>query len=347
MRPVFRIWADDVEITAAVKDRLLSLTYTDDAEDKSDRLALRLDDRPREGAPVALPAIGTVLRLALGYVETGVIDMGSFSVDEWEVSGPPAVLSVSAKAAAMATSFRTPATRSWPDTTLGGIVETVAREHGYAPVINEALGAVPIPHEDQTAESPMAFLTRLASRHDAVAKPLDGRLILAPRGEAKAASGKSLPNYTIIPADVAEWSYKYNARKQDGEAGDEEKGGATVVYWDKDEAKMKEAASGKPPYTNVRFASSDGKSAASSATAADNKGKRAKDTFTCKMTGRPILQAEQQLVLAGFRHGVPTEWRVKSVVHTLDGGGYSVAVTAELYRADQKTAADAAEKAKG
>jgi len=81
--------------------------------------------------------------------------------------------------------FRSPKTRSWDATTLGKLVETIAGEHGYTPKVDPELGAIPIPHLDQTAESDMALLTRLAAKHDAVAKPVAGFLVLARQGAAK------------------------------------------------------------------------------------------------------------------------------------------------------------------
>ena len=68
MQPVFRIYADRVEITAAIRDRLIELVVTDEAGIQSDELKLTLDDRRREdGAIAELPKIGTVLTGSLGY----------------------------------------------------------------------------------------------------------------------------------------------------------------------------------------------------------------------------------------------------------------------------------------
>jgi len=77
MRPDFVIQAGSRDITAAIRDRLLELSITDEAGIKSDQLKLTLDDRRREnGAVASLPDMGTHLSVSLGYAETGLRNMG-------------------------------------------------------------------------------------------------------------------------------------------------------------------------------------------------------------------------------------------------------------------------------
>ncbi len=101
MQPIFRIYADRVEITGAIRDRLIELVVTDEAGIQSDELKLTLDDRRREdGAIAELPRIGTVLTVSLGYAETRLVSLGRFIVDEVEIRSPPATLTVSLTEAA-------------------------------------------------------------------------------------------------------------------------------------------------------------------------------------------------------------------------------------------------------
>ena len=102
MQPIFRIYANSQEITAAIRDRLIELVVTDEAGIQSDELKLTLDDRRREDGSIAeLPRIGTVLTVSIGYAETRLVSLGRFIVDELEIRSPPATLTVSAKAADM------------------------------------------------------------------------------------------------------------------------------------------------------------------------------------------------------------------------------------------------------
>ncbi|SMH59497.1 phage late control D family protein [Azospirillum agricola] len=347
MRPAFRLLAGGADITANIKDRLLSITYHDEAETKSDRLTIRLDDRsrPGSGAHVALPDVGTRLELSLGYEGSGLVAVGSFTVDRIKHSGPPATLEVGATAADMPGPFRSPASRSWDGTTLGAIAREIADAHGYRAKVAAALDAVPVEHEDQTNESPMAFLNRLAARHDGVAKPVNGFLVLAPKGTAKSVTGRSLPAVSLRPERMSRWDFSYSARKEAGEAAKDgtgkagSGGGVRTVYWDKDAARMVEVTTGSAPYQNARFASSDPRAAKADAASTKNRKDREKAEFSATCPGDPAFQAEQRLVLGGFRPGIPTEWRLTSVEHKLENGAYSMSIKAELFNGAQADAA--------
>ena len=243
VRPSFRLISNGVDVTARVRDRLLSLRFHDEAETRSDRLTVKLDARKKTGAHVEFPEIGSTLKLSLGYEETGVTYLGSFKVDEIEYSSPPDMLTIKAKAADMTGPFRTSTNRSWHNTTLGEIVSTIATENGYTLLVDPALGAVKIGHEDQTAESPMAFATRLAARHDGVVKPVNGALVLAAKGQAKTASGQSLPEFHVRPEKLAAWRYARRARTDAG-TSEEGVGAVEAEAWSVDEAAPQLSRSG-------------------------------------------------------------------------------------------------------
>lgn len=337
MIPVFRLTADGRDITQAIQDRLLSISFRDEAESKSDRLTVELDDRPRrsDGAYLAFPNIGARLDFAIGYAGSGAIEMGSFTVDEITYSGPPATLQIAARAAGMAGPYRSAVSRSWHDTTLGDIAGAIAAEHGLTLAADPVVAATFISHADQTAESPMAFLARLAGIYDAVAKPVSGNLVLAPKGTGRTVSGRALPVLRLHPSDVTSWTYSYSARDEagaankDGGAGAPTAGGVRTVFWDKDEAKMKEVLGGNPPYEDVKFVSSDHDTARATANTVKSGKDRSRGKFSCQLPGNPQAMAEQLLELSGFRPGVPDGWRVTSVEHKLDSGGYTTSIDAE------------------
>ncbi len=342
MRPVWRIEiADGADISAAIGDRLLSLSVVDEAGLTSDRLTLKLDARPgANGARLALPDVGLRLTVSLGYAGAGLVTVGTYIVDGVTLKSAPRTLEISAKGANMPSAFRTPTTRAWDQVTLGEITRTIAGEHGMQARIAEDLDGIPFAHVDQVAESPMAFLSRLAAAHDAVVKPADTRLVLAPRGQAKAVSGQDLPVVRLPEAEWTQWSFKYSARKDKGQAtgstGVGGPGGTTVSWWDHDSAELREETAGEPPYENAPYAEPTQARAVARAAARKNEGDRGKAAFTGKLPGRPGLQAEQKMVLPDFGPGVPTDWRLERLEHTLDGGGFVTSVKAELFQPDQK-----------
>src|SRR5690606_20485110 len=110
-----------------------------------------------------------------------------------------------------------PRTKSWDQTTLGEIVRTIAANNELEAVVAEKLASIAVDHLDQTDESDLNLLTRLGERHDAIATIKAGRLVFAPRGQAKTASGNELPIITLSPKDGDRYSYRETDR--DGYTG--------------------------------------------------------------------------------------------------------------------------------
>ena len=92
----YKILAGQTDMNAAIHNRLLSLDLTDEAGYQSDSLEIRLDDRDGK---IKLPRRGVTLDVRLGFKEVGLAEMGLFTVDEVEVKGPPATLTVRARSA--------------------------------------------------------------------------------------------------------------------------------------------------------------------------------------------------------------------------------------------------------
>ncbi|KAA5606839.1 late control protein D [Roseospira marina] len=333
MTPDVALHANGTDITAAIRDRLLSLTVQDEAGVTSDQVTLKLDDRPLSGGRrAALPEIGTRLTVALGARATGLVETGTYIVDEITYSGPPETLTVRARHADMPGPFRTPATRSWDATTLGDIARTLAAGFGYTAVVSPALDAIAVDHADQTEESPMAFLNRLAEAHDGIVKPCAGRLVLAPKGTAKSVSGQPLPELRLRPRDLSTWSYTHAARKDPGQgAGQGDDGGTQAEHWDLGAAELRTETAGTEPRTAVRYTRATDTEAVATARATKAQGDRAKATFRATLPGNPTVAAEQKLVLEGIRPGIPAAWRIAKVTHTLDRSGFITRLEAELF----------------
>lgn len=375
MEPFCRIRANGHDVTGGLADRLLSIECHDEAETKSDRVTLQLDDRPRfsDSASLALPLIGTTVEVVMGYRDGASASMGTYLIDDISVDEPPAVLTVTGRAAAMNRSFRTPRTESFHQTTLGEIMRGIAERNGYEPRIDAELDGVVVRHIDQHNESDMAFASRLAELHDAVAKPVAGKLAVAKRGTGKAVSGAALPEIVITPAMCSSWRFQYSARDEAGEAtgfvpGDDleaqyaagdsrlpqseqsastaqsvsagplpgDKGGVRAYWNDIRSGTKKEVTVGLPPYHELRYTHHNEAEAMAAARTYLNKSLRGKAQFSCDVGGDVRIQAEAKLTLSQFRPYIPTLWRIKTAKHRYQpGGGYSTSITAELFVPDQ------------
>lgn len=362
-----------VDLMGGLSDRLLSIEVTDEAEEKSDRVTIELDDRARwsDGGMAALPAIGMVVSIVMGYRDGAAASRGSYLIDDIEVSSPPRTLRISGRSAKMPNSFRTPRVQSYHQQTLGEIAEEVAGRNGYSAVVDSALAGIVVRHIDQHNESDMAFVSRLAAQHDGVGRPVDGKLVLAKRGTGKAISGAPLPTIMLRESDCETWSFKYSARDEagesggmEGEGGDQQgagdagaaqsasfdagalgvpgggkamaaKGGVRSMWTDIRTGERKEVTVGQAPFHDLRYSFHNEAEAEAAASSYMNQAQRGKASFSCTIGGKPAVQAEAVLLLAAFRPYIPLAWRITSAVHRFDGGGYTTAINAELFQKEQ------------
>jgi phage protein D len=330
MRPAFKILANGKDIAAAAQNRLRGLTLTDEAGYASDTFELTLADND-PASPIEMPPTGAELEVWLGYEETGLQRMGVYIADEVEVSGWPGEMTVRGRAAPYEASkggksdLQTQKTRAWPkNTKLADMVAKIAKEHGLKPAVAKSLQSITLPQFDQTEESDISFLLRVARKYDAVVKPGGGKLAVTKRGEGKSASGEDMPTVVLAAQNCTRWSMSTTTRDSDG----------TVVafYHDRGLAQRKKVTAGSgDPVRSLRHNFPDQASAQKAAQAELDKRSRRKNKISLAMPGDPTLAAEAKLTLLGFRSGVPADWLVTRVAHRLEAdAGYSCEVEAEI-----------------
>lgn len=328
LKPEFKLLANGGDITGTVQSRLKSLRFTDEAGMESDVLDVVLEDADPDN-PIQMPPTGAELELFLGY-DGAAQRMGLFVVDEIELAGWPGEMRITAHAAPFDTSksgkanLQTQKTRSWPkDTKLSAMVAKIAKEHGMDGAVSQSLASVTLPHLDQSDESDMHFLVRIARKYDAVVKPAAGKLVVAKRGESKSVSGQALPPVTLAPADVSTFRVALSKR---------ENSGSVVAAWhETKKAKRHTVTVGSgEPVTRLRQQYANEAMAKAAATAELDKRARQQRKLSLTLPGRTDLAAEAPLTLAGFRDGVDGEWLITSVDHTLDNAGYVCTIAAEV-----------------
>lgn len=318
--PAFRIVADGDDITAVIRERLISLSLTDEAGMQSDSLTVVLDDSAPQ---IRLPRTGAELRVWLGYGEH-VEFMGLYVVDGVTLSGPPEKMVLKASGAPFekSTSYselQTQRSRSWQPQTVGELVRTIAAEHGLNPAITEAVAGEALGHIDQLGESDMNLLTRVASDMGMVAKANGGALVFVKKGEGKTASGRELRVATLTPQDVTIWTVDIAERTNYRQV---------VATWrDVDAAKdVGESAGEGEPVFRIRHTYPSRKAAAKAARAKLEAFQKGKRTVSLTLPGRADLRAECKVELAGFRAGVAGTWSATKVEHRLGGAGFVTAV---------------------
>ena len=320
MRIAYQIIADGANITALIADRLLSAEITDQAGVESDRLTLVIDDRDQR---LELPSKGAKIEVSLGYIGQALVRMGSYVVDEVDVSGPDREMTIRANATDMNTGIKAPKERSWHQKTLGEIVRTIAGEHRLQPSISQALASRQLGHVDQT-ESDMQLLQRLCAEQGATCKVADQRLVVAERASGKTTSGGDLPPAVISAGQCASWNATLANRG---------KYQTVKAYWqDTGAAQRTEvtAGSGDPVLTlkNSYSSADEARRAAESKLKSLSRG-----TGKVKingLVGDPYMSAETTATLVGFRAGVDGDgWVINSVTHSFSDSGYTCGLELE------------------
>lgn len=311
MIPAFKIKADSIDITTQIKERLVSMRITDDAGIHSDTLEITLDDRD---LLIELPRHGAELRVELGYQETQLSLMGKYTVDEVELSHPPATMIIRAKAADMLESLKAPKSRSWDEVSLDDIVQTIAAEHGLTARVSEEIDFFYV-HVDQTEESDLHLLTRLADEQGAIVKPVNGYLIMVPQGQAKSVSGNNLPKVTVKPDEIT--SYRVTM-------ADRGKYQSVMAKWhDPVTAQTQEITIGEgTPIYQLRHTDNSANAAIQRAMAKLKALARGSATLSITLPGRSDLFSESPILLSGFRTGVDGDWNITRVEHQLNTNGW-------------------------
>ncbi|MGN6329525.1 MAG: contractile injection system protein, VgrG/Pvc8 family [Rhodanobacter sp.] len=342
IEPIFKIIANDADITSKIRERFKSLRLVDETGTISDTVEISLADHDPEKR-IKLPPTGAELEVFIGY-DGALTRKGLFIVDEIELSGYPCEIVLRACAAPYETSkggkidLQTQKTRSWPKgTTLGAMVKRIAGEHRLKPAISPGLAAIALPHTDQSCESDMNLLSRLAKRYDAIAKPADGLLVFAKRGNAQSASGKERPGVTLTPMDGSDYRVVIASR---------DSAGTVVAYYrDTRKAQRREVTiGGGDPVVRLRMAYADRVSAENAARATQRNRARGERRLTYTLPGRPEIIAESIATMRGFRDGVDGEWLIKRAEHYIGPDGYRTSIACEQPNSsDDARAANSAE----
>jgi phage protein D len=125
---------------------------------------------------VDLPPRGAELAVSIGWLGEALIYKGLYTVDEVG-HGPPDVIDITAHSADFREEMNVRREVSWHDVTVERVVSAIARRYDLKPMISEALIDIEIDHADQTEESDMSFLTRMAEMLGAIATVKNGCLL--------------------------------------------------------------------------------------------------------------------------------------------------------------------------
>lgn len=317
--PVWRVLLDGKDITERVATRLLEMTLTESRGDEAHKVDLRLQDH--DGL-LALLRRGVTLTLAFGWADTGVVNKGSFVVDEAEHSGPPDVITIRARSADPHPLDPHKARAQLARHHAGCSASHLADDHSLKVAVAADLAAVALPHLDRANESDVNLLTRLGKRFDAVATIKAGTLIFKPIDGTTAAGGIDLPRYRLTRASGD--SHRYTVVDHDAVTG-------VRAYWgDRGAARRKAVLMGSDKNQKklqATYASED--EARQHAKPELQRLARGTATLAVNLAlGRADLYSGQKVDVAGIKPEIDgIAWQVVKTIHTIEGGaGFRTAI---------------------
>ena len=317
--PGYKMEVGGRSASRAFRDRLISISVNLYDGGQSDQLSLSFDDSSRLGARgLVVPKTGKKLKIWLGY-ELRKILMGVFHVDQVSLNGSASgqTLSVTAVPKLLINEQ----SQTWADTTLGDIVKKIAGDNNLKARISTKLSMTKVAIENQNRETDMSFLTKLAGKYGAMAKPAGECVLFLTKGQAMTARGIPLLPVILNANDVINW----NTQLSDRSAYE----GVVATWYDmKNAEQIQEVAGSKNTeqvfYIQHMFSNKDeAKIAAKSKLKELNRGTT---EISLSIVGHPEVTAGGAIVLMGLRSEVNGRWLVKSVTHTLDGSGYQTSL---------------------
>lgn len=321
--PAYAVTLDGRDLTSNIAPRLQSLSISECRAEEADTLDITLDD---SDGRMTIPKRGAVLAVSIGWAGESLVNKGTFKVDEVEHSGAPDIITLRARSASMTKGLSERREQSWHGKTIADIVRTVAGRHKLDPRVAAAIGKILIPHIDQTHESDMSFLTRLAKRYDAVMNIKDAHLLFMPIGEARTASGKPLDILEITRKDGDQ--HRYHIAERENYAG------VRAHYHDTGKAKRKSVVVGGEDNHNMKvlpetYATKD--EAMAAAQAEYKRVQRSQATLDLTLAlGRAEIFPELPTNLTGWKPEIDdTPWLVKKARHNIADGGFTTALELE------------------
>ncbi|KGQ36823.1 phage late control D family protein [Gallibacterium genomosp. 1] len=343
------------EITKIVSERLMQLTLIDNRGFEADEIDLQLSDH--NGA-LMLPSRGAIIDIAIGWKGKQLVPKGSYIVDEIQYSGSPDTLTIRAKSADLRGSLHSKKERSFHRITFGKLIEQLAKENNLEPLCSPDFKDKLIDHLDQTNESTINLLSRLAEEYDAIATVKNGKLLFMPTGKGKTVNNKPLPpilitrqagdsfNFSLIESDnytaVRAYWYDMNTGKKGEVIIDKNseiqrknvitKTGKVSKNKQKVLVQHQPVESDADQMLTLRNTYTSEKRAINSAKAAFNKMKHGVASFSLTLAyGRPELIPELPVTVQGFKGMIDSsEWIISKVTHNIDKDGYISQVECEL-----------------
>jgi Bacteriophage probable baseplate hub protein len=318
------------------KQRIQSITLSQQSGDESDSLNLSLDNADGYLPGLGLPQRQYLIDLALGY-DKNKKPMGRYKVTKRSMSGPPNTISITAESVPSNTNIYSVRSEMRMDAkakkiaVLKDVLAEIATNNkldGF--VVSKSLELVAVTDPYQYKETDLNYLHRLAGEHGAFVKMFDGKIGFIERTSNKNSRGQELVPVLVKSEDIIHWNLDIGERFQYE---------AVKARWrDTDSAVLSTFMEESTNVNNgkeyvIPEVYSNKKRATEAAKSKLVEFEEKVSTITLDLVGNPYLSARGWIEVkgtkgAGLPKGLKGIWNIEQVTHSLSSSGYTCNLSA-------------------
>ncbi|EPH0095057.1 contractile injection system protein, VgrG/Pvc8 family [Pluralibacter gergoviae] len=350
--PDFVIYLGGEDISTYFKQRLISLSLIDNRSFNADSLNIKLSDTDNT---LFFPETSKLIAVYLGWKGSILEYKGSYKIDWINYSGVPDNMEIQACSADLHGNLNAKKDYSWHDTTIEDIVHTIAEKSGLFYNVAPGLKNISVSHIDQSQESDVAFLTRLAIRNGAEFSIKNRTMLFLKVGTGTTTSGKAISPITILRSDCKNYSFKsanrFNYTGVTAQWLDTRtplQQSKQVILLQKKNLHQNTSTPPKAANNEYLIGKKDNILALKTLYASQEQAERAakdawekcqRETYTCKLTlakGRADLYPETPVMLKVFGQEIMNQqdWIITKATHNLDSTGFTTTLELEIKVAD-------------
>lgn len=317
-KAIWRVIVAGKDVTEKLSPLLLRLSLTEKSGGEADELEIELDDRLGE---INLPKTKSLIKVWIGWergnVPIGLVDKGSFKIDEITYRGPPDRISIRAKSANFTDNLHIRRNHSFNNKTIEAILGEIANRNNYSLAIDNDLKTQIVKNIYKSNSSDGALIKSLGRRFDALASIKNNTIIFTKKGNTQTPKGNKLTSFEIEKTECGTYSY--------GEVERENHDGAHAEYHDKKTGK-RETVHSNPNATKSKklrrvFHNKTDAENATKATHSRAKQKSIKLDLDLPL-GRPDFIPNQTGKVTGLKPTIDArQWKITEITHTMDGDG--------------------------
>jgi phage protein D len=181
-QPAYKVVYEGSDITEDISADVVSINYEDAEGDESDEMRVIVDDMFSKWKDSWRPNRGDRILLSFGYAGEGLVDFGSFEIDEVHYRGQPDVVEFKALSVGIDNDLWELKSRAFDNTTILEVAQQIATENSLELIynINPVVGSTTSTATDrktnpilelrhrrlyQHRERDVSFLNRIANRY--------------------------------------------------------------------------------------------------------------------------------------------------------------------------------------